>query len=293
MTRPFTPVLAMVVLAVGLGSCSTVSGLADQQALDQAPPAALALETPAVTSLAVAQTPSTQASEGHRQSYRRAATVEIEPLTVPLLPVSVPIEDGTQIAAMPTSLGSIEVFEMASEYGELKTTLSLYDEFNQPRVFRIVGESGDFYNVQVPMRPNGSTGYIRKSDVDVTATDQRILIDLSDRSVTVWDGDDIVFDTTGTIGKASSPTPTGSFYVRNVFEWYADSIYGPYVIPLSAYSESIDQINGGDAVVAIHGTQRPDLMGAAASLGCVRLENDVLRELAVIIEPGAPVEVVE
>ncbi len=64
------------------------------------------------------------------------------------------------------------------------------------------------------------------------------------------------------------------------------------MIPLSAYSEAIDQINGGDAVVAIHGTQRPDLIGAAASLGCVRLENDTLRELAAIIEPGAPVEVV-
>ena len=64
------------------------------------------------------------------------------------------------------------------------------------------------------------------------------------------------------------------------------------MIPLSAYSEAIDRINGGEAVVAIHGTVRPDLMGEAASLGCIRLENDVVTALGRVVEPGAPVEIV-
>lgn len=211
-------------------------------------------------------------------------------IPVPFLPESVVITE-SQIAVMPEGLESIDVWTAPEPDAAPLISLARFDEFDQPRVFRIIGARNDYFEVQVPMRPNGSVGWIRKSDVDVATTDQRILIDLSDRTVVVWDGDDIVFDTTGTIGAPSTPTPTGSFYVRNVFEWYADSIYGPYVIPLSAYSESIDQINGGDAVVAIHGTQRPDLMGAAASLGCVRLENGVLRELAAIVEPGAPVEI--
>lgn len=273
-------------IAFALCGCSSLpvdSGQASvgQADFDAAPPEALALDAPIVSTF----------SERRRISYRSAAEPTIPVLPVPVLPASTRIVE-TEIAVMPEALASIEVFSLASQYSEVKITFQRFDEFNEPRVFRIVGESGDFYNVQVPMRPNGSTGYIRKSEVDVISTDQRILIDLSERSVIVWNGDEVVLDTTGTIGQPSSPTPTGSFYVRNVFEWYADSIYGPYVIPLSAYSESIDQINGGDAVVAIHGTQRPDLVGAAASLGCVRLDNDTLRELAAIVEPGAPVEVV-
>ena len=272
------------VLALLLCGCSSLPDAAEQAA-----PAALAFNEPAPTSSLVPA--SARGSEGRQVSYRRASAPDTQ-LAVPSLPVSSPIVE-TEIAVMPETLSSIDVFDAASEFSEIKITLQRFDEFNEPRVFRIVGESGDWFRVQVPMRPNESTGFIRKSDVEVTSTDQRILIDLSERSVVVWNGDEVVLDTTGTIGKPSTPTPTGSFYVRNVFEWYTDSIYGPYVIPLSAYSESIDQINGGDAVVAIHGTQRPDLVGAAASLGCIRLDNDTLRELAAIVEPGAPVEVVE
>ncbi len=274
------------VMALLLCSCSAVPEVAEQAA-----PEVLAFEETSASVVPI----SARSVEGQQISYRRtpvADTLQSPVLSVPSLPISMPIVE-TEIAVMPENLASIDVFSVASDFSQIKITFQRFDEFNEPRVFRILGESGDYHHVQVPMRPNGSTGYIRKSDVDVISTDQRILIDLSERSVVVWDGDEIVLDTTGTIGQPSTPTPTGSFYVRNVFEWYADSIYGPYVIPLSAYSESIDQINGGDAVVAIHGTQRPDLVGAAASLGCVRLDNDTLRELAAIVEPGAPVEIVE
>jgi len=283
MARLLTCVIALV-----LSGCSALP-----KPDDRAAPGALAFDdVPA----SVANIPiSARASEGQRVSFGQARSSDVEPapgLEIPSLPGPTPIVE-TQIAVMPETLASIDVFTTASQSGEIKATFQRFDEFNQPRVFRIVGETGAFFNVQVPMRPNESTGYIRKSDVEVTSTDQRILIDLSDRTVVVWDGDEIVMDTTGTVGQPNSPTPTGSFYVRNVFEWYADSIYGPFVIPLSAYSETIDQINGGEAVVAIHGTQRPDLIGTAASLGCIRLDNDTLRALAAIVEPGAPVEVVQ
>lgn len=263
------------------------------EALPDPTPAAISPDAPAPDGpLAFV---STDASEGRRSANRQTAVADQEVGSladlVSMLPTSVPVVE-TQIAAMPESLGSIAVWPEPDLAADLLATFQRYDEFNEPRVFRILDDVGAFFHVQVPMRPNGSTGYIRKIDVEVTTTAQRILIDLSDRSVTVWDGTDVVLDTTGTIGQDRTPTPTGSFYVRNVFAWHADSVYGPYVIPLSAYSEAIDQINGGDAVVAIHGTQRPDLMGAAASLGCVRLANEVLRELAAIVEPGAPVEIV-
>lgn len=77
-----------------------------------------------------------------------------------------------------------------------------------------------------------------------------------------------------------------------MFPWDPESIYGPWVFALSSYSEVIDQINGGDAVVAIHGTRNNTILGQAVSLGCIRLDNDTLRQLARLVEPGTPVEVI-
>lgn len=268
------------ILALVMCGCSSLpehAGVAD------VPPAALALEAPSNTIV-----------EGPRIASRLAVgrSIDVRPVALPLpvMPESVPILP-TEIAAMPSSLASIDVFVAPADDAELLATFARLDEFSQPRVFRVLERAGDYLHVQVPMRPNGSTGFIRAADVEISMTSQRILIDLSDRTVTVWDGDDVVFDTTGTIGAEQTPTPTGSYYVRNVFDWYPESIYGPNVIPLSAYSESIDRINGGEAVVAIHGTHRPELVGEAASLGCIRLDNDTIRELAAIVEPGAPVEI--
>lgn len=235
-------------------------------------------------------------TEANRIAYRLAPTAPV-PTTAPdVIPAPAPSDPdtaaATRVAIVPERVDSIDVWAAPVSGAAPLITFDRFDEFDQVRVFRILADRGAFYEVQVPMRPNGSVGYLLRDDVEVVTTDQRIHIDLSDRSVIVWNGPDVVFQATGTIGDRRTPTPTGSYYVRNVFEWYADSVYGPYVIPLSAYSEAIDQINGGDAVVAIHGTVRPDLVGAAASLGCVRLENGVLRELAAIVEPGAPVEIV-
>jgi len=210
---------------------------------------------------------------------------------VPGLPLSVPI--GSSIVASATQQqGLIEVRVGPSELTPVGWNLSLVDEFLQPRVFRVLEEKRSWVRVQVPTRPNGSEGWINKADVDLDLVSQRVLIDISDRSVIVWEGDEVVLDTTGVVGRPTTPTPTGSYYVRSVFEWKPDSVYGPWVIPLSAYSEAIDEINGGDAVIAIHGTVNPELLGRSLSLGCVRLHNDVVTQLAAIVRPGTPVEIV-
>ncbi|MEZ5343892.1 MAG: L,D-transpeptidase [Acidimicrobiales bacterium] len=65
------------------------------------------------------------------------------------------------------------------------------------------------------------------------------------------------------------------------------------MLALSACSESIEQINGGDAVVAIHGTIRPDLLGQATPHSVAFVANDVLRTVADLIEPGTPVDIVD
>lgn len=170
--------------------------------------------------------------------------------------------------------------------------LAVPTEFGGLRHFLVIGEAGDWLEVQVPVRPNGSTGWIHRSAVRLAAVDHSVQIDISERSVVVWNGDEVVLDTTGAVGRASAPTPEGSFYIRDIFEWNPESVYGPFVLALSSYSETIDQINGGDAVVAIHGTNAPWDLGEAVSLGCIRLDNEAVTLLAQTVGPGTPVHIV-
>ncbi len=183
-------VISCVVLLNGCSSAPSV----DMDALASDPSVAVPVASVPDAPLAfVAPTPnvlSAASSEGNRVSYRLA----------PGLPVSTPITE-TRVAVMPESLASIDVWVAPSPFADRLITFDRFDEFLQPRVFRILAGHGDYYEVQVPMRPNESTGYILRDDVDVVTTNQRLLIDLSDRSVIVWDGDDVVMNTTGTIGQ--------------------------------------------------------------------------------------------
>ena len=105
----------------------------------------------------------------------------------------------------------------------------------------------------------------------------------------VYDGDTIVFETVGAVGREAYPTPIGEWYLRDVIPWDEQSVYGPWVMALSAFSEQIDEINGGQAVVALHGTSQPDKLGSAVSLGCVRLSNDDITTVASLVPAGSPV----
>lgn len=201
------------------------------------------------------------------------------------------IELGATLATAHVTEGTVAIFS-EPDGAEAMWELSVPTEFGGLRHFLVVGRSGDWLEVQVPVRPNGSTGWIHRAEVELSGVAQRVRVDLSDRSVIVWDDDEIVLDTTSTVGRESSPTPQGNFYIRDIFEWDANSPYGPWVLALSSYSEVIDQINGGDAVVAIHGTSSPWNLGEAASLGCIRLDNETVTLLAGLIGPGTPIEIV-
>jgi lipoprotein-anchoring transpeptidase ErfK/SrfK len=48
---------------------------------------------------------------------------------------------------------------------------------------------------------------------------------------------------------------------------------------------------GGSGQAAIHGTNRPELIGTPASNGCVRLSNDDVTDLVGLVETGSPVTI--
>ncbi len=64
---------------------------------------------------------------------------------------------------------------------------------------------------------------------------------------------------------------------------------GAYAIGLSGYSDTLTSFAGGPPQVAIHGTNQPQLLGTAASHGCVRVANDAIVEIAGLVGLGTPV----
>jgi lipoprotein-anchoring transpeptidase ErfK/SrfK len=102
----------------------------------------------------------------------------------------------------------------------------------------------------------------------------------------------VIFSAPAVVGKASTPTPKGLHAVAELITTNApSSFFGPYVLALTAYSETLNEFDGGDGRVAIHGTSLPGLLGSRASHGCIRVSNGNVTTLARIARPGTPVYV--
>jgi len=117
----------------------------------------------------------------------------------------------------------------------------------------------------------------------------RIVVSLSARRVTLYRAGRELIRATAAIGAADTPTPTGSYYVnQRLVAPDPTGPFGPAAIGISAFSPVLqDWIQGGP--IAIHGTNRPHLLGRAVSHGCVRVRNDVLVRLFALAVPGTPV----
>ena len=92
------------------------------------------------------------------------------------------------------------------------------------------------------------------------------------------------------IGKPSTPTSTGLFWVREEFVLANQAFYGPYAFGTSAYANVSDWPGGG--VVGVHGTSLPQLIPGRPSHGCVRLRNQDVLWLAAHMPVGTPISVI-
>jgi lipoprotein-anchoring transpeptidase ErfK/SrfK len=145
------------------------------------------------------------------------------------------------------------------------------------------------YLVQVPRRPNGVTGWVAASQVDVETVNTRILVDLSERRVTLFREGRRVLSATAAIGSSATPTPTGSFYVnQRLIPTDKNGPFGPGAVGISAFSNVLTGWTQGGPI-AIHGTNAPWSIGKAVSNGCIRLPNATLKKVFAQAFSGTPV----
>ncbi len=159
-------------------------------------------------------------------------------------------------------------------------------------VFLVDQVSEGWLQVLLPVKPNGSTGWVRAEDVALSSNPYRIVVDLDRHRLTVFDGDRRVLRKPVGIGREQTPTPRGRYYVTQLFQPPdPGGPYGPYAYALSGFSEVLETFQGGDAIIGIHGTNRPDLVGQDVSHGCIRLRNPAVTKLAEILPVGTPVAI--
>ncbi len=151
-------------------------------------------------------------------------------------------------------------------------------------------DGATWLNVKVPVQPNGSTGWIRESDVTISSTTVQIHIYLDERELDVLDGDEVLISHTVAIGTEATPTPLGVYSVTDRLEYpNPNHAYGSFALGLSGFSEVLDSFQGAPPQLAIHGTDQPNLIGARVSNGCIRLPNDVVVAVAEYAQLGTPV----
>jgi len=173
-----------------------------------------------------------------------------------------------------------------------------FDRLNQngfPTVFRVLAVlrkrdcKASWYRVQVPLRPNGVTGYVPARDVRLGRVHSRVLISVSARQLTLFRNGRRVLRTRVAVGSPSTPTPTGSFYVnQRLIPSDPGGPFGPGAIGISAFSNVLTGWTQGGPI-AIHGTNEPLSIGHAVSNGCIRMHNPVLRRVFAATPAGTPV----
>lgn len=161
-------------------------------------------------------------------------------------------------------------------------------------VFRVLEERDDgWIQVQVSSRPNGRTGWVRAEDVALRTVPNWIQVELEAKQLTVFHGDTPLLSTTVAVGRDSTPTPTGSFFVDGVVPLDPPhSAYGAGQVSVSGFSEIHQSFGGGVGQIALHGTQATGLLGQPTSNGCVRLDNDSILQVMALAPTGTPVEII-
>ncbi|HWJ97982.1 MAG TPA: L,D-transpeptidase [Acidimicrobiales bacterium] len=161
-------------------------------------------------------------------------------------------------------------------------------------VFLVRKQKGNWLQVQINQRPNGATAWVKSSDVAVRTVPNHILIELGAKKLTVFHGEEPIFTASVAPGKASSPTPTGAFYTDILTRpSNPNGPYGPYQISVTGFSNVYESFGGGNGQIAIHGTNRPELIGQPASHGCVRMNNEDISALIPLARQGTPVVIVD
>jgi hypothetical protein len=209
-------------------------------------------------------------------------------------PVPAPVEaapaDPGFLVLRPRRGGEIVV--RARPRGQVVARLGARTEFGSPTTLAVAAKRGRWLGVVTTHLPNGRLGWVdpAESAVRRSRTGISVRIDLSARRLVVRSGHRVLRRVTVTVGRPSSPTPTGRFAVTDKLPGTRFSpAYGCCILALSAHQPNLPAAWQGGDRIAVHGTNNPSSIGTATSAGCPRAGAADMRYLLRRVPLGAPV----
>jgi lipoprotein-anchoring transpeptidase ErfK/SrfK len=177
--------------------------------------------------------------------------------------------------------------------GRLAATRPLTGAPTVVPVLRVASADGrEWLRVRLPQRPNGSTGWIAVDGTLRGETPWAIEVTRARRRASIYRGGRRVRTFKVVVGKRSTPTPLGRFFVAERVSQARGSSLGPWVLATSAYSDVLRQFGGGPGQIGLHGrTGLPGALGTAASHGCVRFSDRAIAWLARRARVGTPITI--
>jgi lipoprotein-anchoring transpeptidase ErfK/SrfK len=226
---------------------------------------------------------------GWHEIYVAAGTAWVEADDVEVTATNVAaIGKGTDVDASGGGGGEVPVYETpdaAEPFQRVANPKSAEGLNVGPVVFLAAGPydpHADWTKVYLPVRPNGTTGFVRADDVDVSTNRFRVEVELTGHRLRLFDGDEKVLEEDIGVGTSNTPTPGGVFYIRSLIA-STDPVYGTYAFGLSGFSDVHESFNGGPGDIGIHGTNDPSTIGTDVSNGCIRLRDETVVHLAEVL----------
>lgn len=171
--------------------------------------------------------------------------------------------------------------------------LATHTAFHSPVVLPVLRRRGDWYAVLSSALPDRQIGWISAhAELRLYMTDYRIDVSLHHRHVVVRRGKQVIERFSVAVGAPGTPTPTGRFAITD--KLLTSDPRGPYgccILALSGHQPHTPQGWGGGDRIAIHSTDKPGTIGQAASLGCLRAPEYVMRRLVREVPLGTVVTI--
>lgn len=159
-----------------------------------------------------------------------------------------------------------------------------------PRTLLVLKRAGAWLQVSLPVRPNGTTGWVRSTDVSTALVVYRIEVSTTAHRLRLYKSGRLVATFPAATGTGGTPTPLGSFFLTELLA-PTNAGYGPYAYGLSAFSDVLTSFGGGPGQIGLHGTSDASSIGRSSSHGCIRLGNKDITALAKLLPLGTPVTI--
>ncbi len=219
-------------------------------------------------------------------------TVAASPAAATTSPAMVTAPSGRTlvVSARDGKMGAkVVLYKTASTASPLATVANGKQSFGRV-VFTVIAQQGDWIKVNTQIRPNGTTAWVKASDVTPPYDHAwKIRVSISSRQLTVFKNGAPWMVEKVAVGSPQYPTPLGTFYTQDLLK--TKGAYGPYAYGLSGFSNVLQTFGAGDGRIGIHGTSAPSSIGKAVSHGCIRLPNSAILKLKSVLPLGVPVEI--